>query len=125
LDVDSREATMRLAIGLLLAAVVVNSGFAQSSTRAEIRQGSSRASIEVSNTEPYDGGPWAAVPANPLRSDAAVSTDAFRVRAWIEASKTRVVLCAVRREKPEHECERRIATFPLERGESRHVAETD
>ena len=59
-----------LAIAVLLlglAGIVIS---AQSPfTWISIAEGRSRASIGVSATAPYQGGPWAAVPASPLRPD--------------------------------------------------------
>ena len=98
---------VRLGVGLLLTAVLAAPAFGQSSTRVEIRQGRSRAALEPAGTEPYTGGPWASVPAAALRSDSTASTDAFRIRAWVEAGKTQ------------------IATFLLTPGESRDVVETE
>ena len=116
---------VRLGVGLLLTAVLAAPAFGQSSTRVEIRQGRSRAALEPAGTEPYTGGPWASVPAAALRSDSTASTDAFRIRAWVEAGKTRVVVFAVRRDAPTRETETQIATFLLTPGESRDVVETE
>lgn len=116
---------MRRALGVLFAMGVVASAFAQSSTTVEIRQGRSRASIKAVRTEPYAGGPWAAVPATALRLDSTLSTNDFRIRAWAEAGRTRVVVYAVSRGDRTREVETQIATFLLTSGESRTVIETE
>src|SRR5262245_9372645 len=116
---------VRLGAGLLLAVVTTASAFGQSPTRVEIRQGRSRAAVEPAGTEPYAGGPWASVPAAALRSDSPISIDAFRIRAWVESGKTRVVVFAVRRESPTRESETQIATVLLVSGEARDVVETE
>jgi hypothetical protein len=81
--------------------------------------------MEAIRSEPYSGGPWAAVPAQPLRVDSTVLTNDFRIRAWAESGHTRVVVYAVSRDDQARETETQIATFPLATGESRDVIETE
>jgi hypothetical protein len=119
------EVRMRRAVGCLLALGVVTSAFAQSSAIVEIREGRSRARIEAAGTEPYSGGPWAAVPAKPLRSDLTPATNEFRIRAWAESGQTRVVVYAVSRDDQKRETETQATTFLLSAGESRDVTETE
>lgn len=116
---------MRHAMCVLFVVSVVTLAFAQSSTTVEIRQGRSRAGMEAVRTEPYQGGPWAGVPAQPLRVDSTLSTNDFRIRAWAESGQTRVVVYAVSRDEQARETETQIATFRLASGESRDVIETE
>lgn len=116
---------MRRAVGVVFALGLVTSAFAQSSTTVEIREGGSRAWIEAARMEPYAGGPWAAVPARPLRSGSTLSTNDFRIRAWAESGRTRIVVHAVSRDDRARETETQIATFLLTLGESRDVIETE
>jgi hypothetical protein len=121
------EGNMRLpafAIVVLgLGATVIS---AQSpSTWISIAEDRSRASIGVSDPAPYQGGPWAAVPASALRPDSNVTAAGFRIRAWSENQKTRVVVFAVIPEEKDREKEIQIATFLLDPGQSIQLTETE
>jgi hypothetical protein len=112
---------MRLAsvASILLATVTV--GSAQTPILVSLSQEGTRkgASVEAAGTAPYQGAPWAGIPVS--RPDTSPRTD-FRIRAWQEAGRARVVVFAVveapapQRERVESETQ--IATFLLSPGES-------
>lgn len=77
---------------------------------------------------PYDTGvPWVSVPARATRPDAPAPTATkFRVRAWMDGSRARVVVYAVRAStSSDTETEERFATSLLARGETTIVTSTD
>ena len=94
-----------------------------------ISQGSLRASVSAEQTEPYDGGPWAAIPARPLHPESQVTAKLFRIRAWMEDAKYRVLVYAVTEEviaeANSREKESLAATFLLDRGQSIEVTTTE
>lgn len=99
---------------------------AQSSTTVvTISEGRSRAGLEVAFTAPYQGGPWAAVPASPFRLDSNVTAAGFRIRAWKEGQRARVVVFVIIPEEKGREKETQIATFSIEPGQSVEVTETE
>jgi hypothetical protein len=114
---------MRLAsvASILLATVTLAS--AQSPIRIGLSQEGTAngASIEAAATAPYQGAPWAAIPVT--RPDAGQQTD-FRIRAWQETGRVRVVVFAVVKaqqagpQRETVELETQIATFLLSPGES-------
>jgi hypothetical protein len=96
-----------------------------SATVVSISEGRSRAGLAVAVAAPYQGGPWAGVPANPLRPESKVTASTFRIRAWKEGQRARVVVFAVIPEEKDREKETQIATFLIDPGQSVEVTETD
>jgi len=78
--------------------------------------------------EPYSDGPWAAIPAQSSQ-DGSNLMPSFRIRAWTEGDKARVVVYGVVRETTSdnktQERETQISTFVLAPGQSREVTETE
>ena len=114
---------------LMAVALVAGGGFALAAQRAQtmitISLDAGRASVQTL-LAPYQRGPWAGVPAKPLRPETAATTSGFRIKAWSEGDRTRVVVFAVDRgAKPEDEKETQIATFTLAIGEMVEVKETE
>ena len=93
-----------------------------------ISEGRKFASVEAVRMEPYQDGPWASIPPTALApADEPAAAD-FKIRAWKEADRARVVVFAVtraeRRAGTDRETETQIATFLLAAGDSREVPET-
>ena len=93
-----------LTLGVVLLAIVTVA--AQSSkvvisiegrSRAVSATASPRASIQLVMAEPYSDGPWAAIPAQSSQ-DGSNLMPSFRIRAWTEGDKARVVVYGVVRE---------------------------
>ena len=112
---------------LTLLATSIASSAQSPSVTVSISQGALRASVVAARTQPYQGGPWASIPATPLHAGTATTAADFRIRAWREAEKTRVVVFAVvrdntKRVKSENgEREIQISTFLLAAGDSTDV----
>jgi Flp pilus assembly protein CpaB len=92
-----------------------------------ISHGRQRAAVTATVSEPYQGGPWAAIPATPLREGTAATASDFRVRAWREGDRTRAVVFAVLRDDhaPNGEREIQIATYLFAPGDSVDVVQTE
>jgi len=101
---------------------------AAQSTRVDvtIARGRCVASVGAERTEPYAGGPWAAIPASCLNDSPEATARDFRIRAWKEAESTRVVVFAVVTDATAatKERETQIATFLMSSGQSVNVTQT-
>ena len=90
-----------------------------------IARGRRSASVRAEMTEPYAGGPWAAIPASCMNDSPQARADAFRIRVWREAEAVRVVVFSVvadaTTEKKERESQ--ISTFLLPSGQSVNVTQ--
>src|SRR5262245_56687033 len=122
------ERLMRLlAFALVVFSVVLTAQ--QPPVWVYISQDHLRAGVGVVQSEPYGGAPWAAIPARPLQPSAQVTVKSFRIRAWQETAKSRVVVYAVTEERDSGgksvEQQTQIATYLLEFGESVDVAATE
>ena len=77
------------------------------------------ASVEAARTEPYAGGPWAAIPDPCVSGNRQVTQPHLRIRAWKEADAARVVVFSVTlRDGLTPETETQVATFLLTAGQS-------
>ena len=79
-------------------------------------------------TEAYETGePWVSVPARAITPDAPAPTASrFRMRAWMDGNRARVMLFAVRTStESDKETEERFATLLLARGETKIITATD
>ena len=103
---------------------------AQPVSRVDIIEGQSRAGMQPVNTPYATGGPWAAVPARALKPEVAPTAVDFRIRAWTEGERARVLVFAVTREagspaESDDERETQIASVVLSSGQSMQIAATD
>ena len=109
----------------MIAATLI--GLAQAEpVRVTIARGRCVASVQAVRTAPYDGGPWAEIPASCLNDSPHATAKDFRIRAWKEADRTRVVVFAVMEDAnaAAKEREKQIATFVISPGQSINVTET-
>ena len=85
------------------------------------------ASVGAAHTAIYSGGPWASVPARPIKPDTQVTATEFRIRAWKapQATAARVALFAVSRDSSDRETETEMAIFAIEVGQSVEVKDTE
>jgi hypothetical protein len=116
---------MRVAFGICAAFAVCISISAQNKLNIVIAQGQLRASVEATSTEPYQIGPWAAIPAVPLTTNSHPTTHDFRIRTWTEGGQVRVVVFAVQLDEREHETETQIDSFLLAADQSKDVTQTE
>jgi hypothetical protein len=83
--------------------------------------------VGVQHNEFYVTGGSADVPAKPMVAGAKVGPHSFRIRAWREGEKARVVVYAAMLDDraPKSETETPIATFSIGLGQSVEVSETE
>jgi hypothetical protein len=93
--------------------------------QADSLQGS--AGVGVQHTEMYVGGGWGGAVARPIVAGSPLAVSSFRIRAWKEGDKARVVVYAVVSDTraPKGETETPISTFALALGQSHEVTETE
>jgi hypothetical protein len=87
----------------------------------------SSAAIGATHLAAYSGGPFADVPARPIKQDTPVTVSDFRIRAWKapESPAASVALYAVSRDASDRAIETLMATFTLKAGESVEVTDTE
>ena len=85
------------------------------------------AAIGAARTAAYTGGPWASVPARPIKPDTETTASQFRIRAWkpVGEPAARVALVAVSRDTSDREIEIPMAMFAIEAGQSVDVKDTE
>jgi hypothetical protein len=117
---------MRSAITAFVLLAASQMVFAQSSVTVSISEGSKRAGVVAERTAPYETAPSASITATPMKGRTPTAA-AFRIRAWQEDGKARVVVFAVQKDSQSATGERevKIATYLLALGESVKVAQTE
>jgi hypothetical protein len=97
-----------------------------SAERVEITDGNFRAGMQPV-AKPYTtGGPWAAIPAAPLKTGADPTVTEFRIRSWIEGDAARVLVFAASALGGWREArEQQIASLLVPLGQSVEVAATE
>jgi hypothetical protein len=113
-------------VALLVALLVAVPSAQAPSMRVSITEGERGAWVGPMS-EPYiTGGPWAAIPAQPLTPRSVLTAYAFRIRSWHEGSAARVLVLAVTRDAASNaEQDTQIATFLLKAGEAVEVTQTE
>jgi hypothetical protein len=117
---------MKLLGTMVFAVVTATIVSAQSPTLdVTIARGRCVGSLRAEMTEPYQGGPWAGMPASCLNDSPQATAKGFRIRAWKEAESARVVVYVVVEDAaaPDKERESQIAIFTLSSGQSVNVTQ--
>ena len=94
--------------------------------RVEITDGNFRAGMHAA-AEPYKtGGPWAGIPATPLKTGVDPTVTEFRIRAWAEGDGVRVMVFAATVLGSLREArEQQIASLVVPLGKSVDIAATE
>ena len=98
----------------------------ESVVRVEITDGNFRAGMHAAG-EPYaTGGPWAGIPAVPLKADTDPTVTDFRIRSWTEGDGVRVLIFAVTALGGGRQArEQQIASVLVRIGQSVEIAATE
>ena len=113
-----------LVVGLLLAQDRNQQVSSGTGRQVVIEESTRKATVYVYKTEPYDGGPFAELPARPASDESGLTAAAFRARAWTECEKVRVVIDVVELSDATTNRDRQIATFLLDPGQAVLVGAT-